>query len=363
MGVPTPFAGSAVVSADQPVAAIVNLVSSGPVTQESYDGMNNPATTVNVPLFQQGNHGTDTTLHIQNTTGSPTTVTVASRGPGAPATAPTFNLAANASVAVDGTNDQITVPTFVGSVVVSATQPIAVEVNQSSGTILFADTGAVGGSTVVYAPLLMTNNHGMSTGLQVQNTGDTPTTMSLFLDGSSTPAAVSGLIQPGASQNWYPIPTTNAGPAYVGSGKVTTNNGMTMLGIVNELNTVSGQGMAYSTFGAGTQSVQMPLLQYNNHGIYTGEQIQNVGDASATVDLIVNGNIVDTKTLAAGKSFTWYDVKNPVIYGNSTVSSAVAMGHSPTDQLVGVVNQITDPYVTGSGDTSSVYEGFNGSTP
>jgi len=358
MKVPTPFAGSAVVSADQPVSAIVNLLSSGPTTGEAYDGVNTPGAVSNIPLFQQNNAGFNTTLHIQNTTGSPNTVTVTFQGTGAPAPL-TFNLPSNGSIAVDATNDQI-VGKFVGSVVVSGTQGVAVEVNQTNNTILFANTGSVTGGTTLYAPLLMTNNHGFSTGFQVQNTGSIATDLSLFLNGSST-AAETVTVQPGQSHTWYPIPGTvlGSGTTFIGSGTVTSNNAQPLLGTVNELST-GGQGMAYNAFTAGTQSVQMPLVMFNNSAYYTGEQIQNIGTTSATVDLIVNGNVVDTQTIAAGASYTWFSFTNSALYGGAKVSSAVAKGHSTTDQLVGIVNEITNPQV--AGDSSFAYEGFNAAT-
>jgi len=363
MLVPTPFAGSAVVSADQPVSAIVNLLSSGPITGEAYDGVNTPGTTANVPLFQQGNGGYNTTLHIQNATSAANAVTVTFNGPGAPAPL-IFNLQPNGSIGVDATNDQITVGKFVGSVIVSGSGAIAVEVNQTNNAILFASTGSASGTTKLFAPLLMSNNGGVSTGFQVQNTGASPTTLTLTL--TSSPSGVqfatdTAVVQPGQSKTWFPLPgTTIGGVKFVGSGTVTTDNGMPLLGTVNELNlNVPGQGMAYNAFGSGTQSVQMPLIMFNNSTYFTGEQIQNVGTADSTVNLLINGTPVDGGHLIhPGASFTWFDTGNAAIYGNTKVTSAIAMGSSPSDQLVGIVNEITVPQTPNS-DTSFAYEGFN----
>jgi len=368
MLVPTPFAGSAVVSADQPVSAIVNLESNGPITAEGYDGVNIPGTTANVPLFQQGNSGFNTTLHIQNATGAANTVTVAFQGAGAPAPL-TFQLQPNGSIAVDATNDQISVSKFVGSVVVTGTGAVAVEVNQTNNVILFANTGSASGATTLYAPLLMTNNHGFSTGFQVQNTGSVPTNITLTLRETKTglvfgtPQTVS--VNPGESKTWYPVPGTalNSGVTFIGSGTVTSDNGQPLLGTINELSigqTTPDQGMAYNAFTSGTQSVQMPLVMFNNSGYYTGEQIQNVGSANADVDLVVNGNIVDTRTIAPGASYTWFSFTNGALYGGVKVSSAVAKGHLSTDKLVGIVNEVTNPQI--SGDSSFAYEGFNAGT-
>jgi len=357
MSVNAGFSGSAVVSADQPVSAIVNLLSAGPVTGEAYDGVNAPATSMNVPLFQQGNHGYNTSIHIQNSVGVANTVTITFNGPGAPG-AFSVNLAPNASISIDASNDHITVGTFIGSAVVSGTSPIAVEVNQTNDAILFSYTGSAIGSPTIYAPLLMTNNHGFSTGLQVQNIDTTKTTtLSLFLNGGATPAETV-TVGPGQSHTWYPIPGTSlTGTTFIGSGKVVSSDpSVQLLGAVNELST-GGQGMTYNTFSSGTQSVQMPLVMFNNHGYYTGEQIQNVGPTASTVDLIVNGSTVDTQTIQPGASFTWFSFTNGAIYGNQKVTSAIAKGRSSTDQLVGIVNEITNPQI--AGDSSFSYEGFN----
>jgi len=351
-----------VVSADQPIVAIVNLQSSGPSTGESYDGVNAPGVTANIPLFQQGNAGYDTTLHIQNTDttvgDANNMVTVTFKGSGAPAPL-TFSLPPSGSIAVDRSNDQIIVPKFVGSVVVSGTQPIAVESNQTNSTILFASTGSASGSTSVFAPLLMSNNGGFSTGFQVQNTGAVTTTLTLTVSqtgSSSTFATDTAVVGPGQSKTWYPIPgTTLPGAKFVGSGIVTSDNNMPLLGVVNELS-IGGQGMAYNAFGSGAQSVQMPLIMFNNSGFYTGEQVQNVGSTDATVDLLINGIVVDTQVIGHGNAFTWFNTNNPAIYGNQKVSSGVAKGRSPTDQLVGIVNETTLPQQ--GGDTSFAYEGF-----
>ncbi len=352
MAAPAGFQGSVVVSADQPIAAITNLLASNPTMGEAYDGVSTPAQTVNVPLFQQGNGGYNSTIHIQNTSSNSNNVTVTFNGGGAPITV-SNTIPGNGSWTVDQTNDNIT-GRFVGSAIVSGSQPVAVEVNQSNGAILFSYTGGGAGGPTVYAPLLMNNNHGFSTGFQVQNTSSGPTVVSLFLNGSSSAVATANLAA-GQSVTWYPIPGTSAG--FVGSGTVTSNNGATLLGAVNELDTITGQGMTYNAFNSGTQTVNMPLIMFNNHGYYTGEQIQNVGTCNTTVDLSINGTVVDSKPIAIGQSYTWFSFTNPTIYGNTTVSSATAHARDGCGSIVGIVNEVTNPQQSGA--TSFAYEGFN----
>jgi hypothetical protein len=350
MSAPAGFSGSVVVSADQPIEAITNLLASNPTMGEAYDGIAAPATTVNIPLFQQNNSGYNSTLYVQDASGSGGTVTATFNGGTTPVT-DTFALPANGSVVINATNDGLGTGKFVGSVTVTGTNPIAAEVNQSNGTQLLSYTGSGAGGPAVYAPLLMNNNGGYSTGFQVQNVGTLATTVSLFLNGSTTAVATAPL-NPGQSVTWYPVPGTSAG--FVGSGKVTSSNGQNLLGVVNELNAATGQAMTYDAFNTGTATVNMPLIMYGNSGYFTGEQIQNIGSTATTVTLSINGTVVATQPIAAGASFTWYG--SNLIPGGGKVGSATATA-SAGGTIVGVVNEITSPQQ--SGDTSFSYEGFN----
>ena len=351
---PVGFGGSAVVSADQPIAAITNLITSSPTMGEAYDGIVTASTNAFVPLFQQANSGYNSTLYVQNT--STSTSTTANVTFSSPAQTVTKSYALNAagSIAIDASNDGLS-GTFVGSATVTASQPLAVEVNQTNNVELFAYTGSSAGSSTVYAPLIMTSNHGYSTGLQVQNVDPSlTTTVSLYLNGNST-AAATATLSPGQSVPWYPVPGTT--PGFVGSATVKSSNGATLLGAVNELASSSGQGMTYNMFGSGTQTVNMPLVMFNNHGYYTGEQVQNVGASAATVDFKINGQVVDTQVIQPGQSYTWYSSTQNLIPGGGTVAAGTASAREGGSQIVGIVNEITSPQT--GGDTSFAYEGFN----
>ncbi len=353
MAAPAGFVGSAVISADQPIQAITNILGASPTTGEAYDGVSSPATTVNVPLFQQANSGFNTSLYIQNASASSNNVTVTFYQNGTQVSQKVFPLGANGSVTVDASNDGITTK-FVGSAIVTAQQPVSVTANQTNGSILFSYTGAGAGAPTLYAPLIMTNNSGWTTGFQVQNAGSQATTVSLYLNGGSSAVATANL-SPGQSVTWFPVPGTTSGSKFVGSATVKSNNGQPLLGAVNELNSALGQGMTYSAFVGGTQTVNMPLIMFNNSGYYTGEQIQNVGSIPATVDFKVNGTVVSTQVIQPGASFTWFGTN--LIPGGGKVASAQAVAREGGAQIVGIVNEITSPQQPG--DTSFAYEGFS----
>jgi len=353
MAAPTGFVGSVFIGADQPIRAITNLLGADPTNGEAYNGITDLSTVVNVPLFQQANGGYNTSLYIQDNSGAANSVTVRFNHSGTMVSERTYDLPANASLTVDSTNDGIS-GTFVGSANVTARQPVAVIANQTNGLLLFSYSGSGSGSPAVYAPLIMTNNHGWSTGFQVENVGTAATTASLFLNGGSTAVATADLA-PGQSVTWYPVPGTTSTNPFVGSAKVTSSNDQPLLGVVNELNNTVGQGMAYNAFTTGTQGVDLPLIMFNNSGYFTGEQIQNVGATVATVDFRVNGTVVTTQVIQPGQSYTWYGTN--LIPDGGKVASAQAIARESGAQIVGIVNEVTSPQQPG--DTSFAYEGFN----
>src|SRR5262249_49873018 len=232
----------------------------------------------------------------------------------------------NGSMTLDQTNDGIS-GKFIGSVVISGSAPLAAVVNQSNGSNLMSATGSAStaGSPTVYAPLLMLNNgsdHAFSTGLQAQNVGTQSTNVTLtvhYSDGSQQKISTVA-VAPGASYTWYPIPMTKA----VGSGVLTSDNGQPLLGVVNELDTVTNQAMTYSAFGTanGTQTVNMPLVMFNNSSYFTGEQIQNIGTCSTTVTV--------TATNQSGQSAqTSYSIPSQssvTLYGTNLLPGGAKVG-------------------------------------
>ena len=355
MEVSTEFFGSAVITSDQPVAAITNVQTTNPPTGEAYNGIGQPATTVHVPLFQQANGGFDTSLFVMNASSLSNDVTVTFlSATGAVVSTASASVPPLGSTAFPATPLPIT-GAFVGSAIVTAAQPVAVVVKQSNGAILFLSNGSAAGSPTLFAPLLMTDNNGWSTGLQVQNRGTLATTASLFLNGGTTAVAAARL-NPGQSVTWFPLPGTTAGTRFVGSGTVTSDNGQPLVGIVNELNTVTGQGMAYDTFNGGSQTVNLPLIMFDNHGFFTGEQIQNVGTCDTTVDFSIDGTLVTSRALAIGQSFTLFSTTSNPIPNGGTVAGATARARDACGAIVGIVNEGTSPQQ--GGDTSFAYGGI-----
>lgn len=146
-------------------------------------------------------------------------------------------------------------PGFVGSAVAVSTKGGGQ--NNVAGLVLethpdsqqgMVYSGFGNGSASLVAPLLMTDNRGWSTGLQVQNIGKLPADLTLRVDGRVVANAQVGA---GDSVTWYPIPGTS--PGFVGAG-IVESSGPPIVGLVNEIQPRSDGGdtsMAYEAFNAG----------------------------------------------------------------------------------------------------------------
>ncbi len=237
------FAGSAVVSSDTKVAAIVNETASNPTMAESYDGVSSTATanTLYVPLVMKNNGGWSTTIYLQNAGSSDATnVQLTFNGTSNFVyTIPTIKAGAS-FVLPQATMSQMGTK-WIGSVTVNSNQPVAASINETNGSVLLAYSATTSGGSKVYAPLLMNNNKGWYTGFQVMNVGSSAATVNLKINGNQVDQVV---IPAGNSKTWYPIPGM---PSTVAGGSAEGATGTEQLvGIVNEINATSGDNsMSY----------------------------------------------------------------------------------------------------------------------
>ncbi len=361
------FNGSVVVSSDQPVAAIVNVLGDSGAFGASYSGFSSGSTTASIPLVMKNNYGFSTWFNVQNTGTADANVTVTySNGTSEVATikpgaAATFDQATNANLP-DG---------FVGSAVVSSTQPVAIAVLEVGPTTLLAYNGFPSGSTELLMPLVNANNYGYVTGIQIQNLGTTDTDVTVSYTPSSAGSACTETqtVPAGKSATFalyaftYDAPsgvtiTTNCtkGSTFVGSAKVTANSAnQPLVAIVNQLNSGANKGASYAAFdpAAGTSTVVFPLIMDRNFGYFTGFSVMNVGTSSTTVTCTFTGSSRTVNaTLNPGEALT--DVQLNQI-ADGYVGSAVCTA-SGGGSIVGVVNELN---TSSTGDAFLVYEGAN----
>jgi hypothetical protein len=360
---PSGFNGSVIIESDQQVVAIVNTVGDG-LYFASTTGFSSGSTSINLPLLMKGNSGFDTWFNVQNTGTASTDVTVTySNGTTETATIPpgaakTFDQATNAS---------LTAP-FVGSATVTSTvENIVATVMQvgTGGTKALLGYNSFGnGSTTITAPLVMANNSGFFTGIQVMNVGTAPTDVTITYGantsgGSLTPTAdTCAALQVGQSCTKLQLGGQWASK-YVGGATVTNSAGQNLVAIVNQLSLV-GQGTAYEGFdpaGAST-SVVAPLVMANNSGFFTGIQVQNVGTGNCDIAVTYGPNTAGSFAPAAesftgltpGSSNTFLQTGSswPSIY----VGSATITGTGASCKVASIVNELA----FGAGDKFMTYQ-------
>jgi hypothetical protein len=371
-GLTAGFSGSAVISSDQPVVAISNmlLTESGGTTYgfggASYGGFESGASSASLPLIMKGNANYSTWFNVQNTGSADTTVTVTySNGATEGATIP----AGAAYTFVQDDNGDLP-DGFVGSATVDGGgQPIAASVVELGPTTVFAYNGFTGGSTEVVMPLVNANNYGYVTGIQIQNAGDTDTDVTVAYTPSSSGTACTEqrTIAAGASATFALYVFTYSGSAplaedcvmgeqFVGSAAVSANSAdQPLVAIVNQLHPSNNKGASYGGFdpAAGTDAVAMPLIMDRNYGYFTGFSVMNVGSADTTVTCTYTDNAhTDVATLAPGEALAPVQLN---VLADTYVGSATCTA-SDGGSIVGIVNELNS---SSAGDAFLVYEGFN----
>jgi hypothetical protein len=350
------FNGSVVISSDQPVAAIVNVLGDGFAFGASYESFTEGADTVNLPLIMKGNFNFNTWFNVQNASapgGSPVDVTISYAGTACEETATieagaaaTFNQATNACL-----------PTpYVGAATIEATDGnVVAAVMQVGPTTLFAYNGFTDGATNPVMPLVQGNNFNYFTGIQVQNTGNAATdvTVSYVAGAAGNDCTQTETIAPGASATYQDC-SSMAVPTFIGGASVSVNSAdQPLVAIVNQLNLPDGKGAAYNGFdpGLATDSVNFPLIMRDNFGFFTGFNIYNAGMANANVTCTFSGAGAPAPvnaTVAPGDTLTAIQLGSGLYVGSVQCTAA---GGS----LVGVANQLG----SAAGDNLFAYGGFN----
>jgi len=376
MNVPDGFNGSVVITSDQPIVAIANQLTTDPTMAGSYTGLPRGETTVNLPLVMRNHSGWNTVISVQNAGAADAHVTLAFQpSPGFPGSPDTINdtIPPGAAHRYDQSGQTNLGDEFVGSVVISSDQPVVAEVNEieTGGSRLMSYTGFVGpGSATVNIPLVMSQNNGWWTGVQVQNLGTDPTDITItfhpdpaYTTWTPDPETVAN-VAPGASANFL-----QAGgqwtQLFVGSAVVTNSAGQPLVAIVNELKG-GDQGMSYSGFdpATATDQVNLPLIMTQNpepDRWWTGVQVQNLGTVPTDITITFHPAPGVTWTpapetvtnVAPGASANF--LQSGGQWTQVFVGSAVVT-NSAGQPIAAIVNEITKSPV---GEESMSYNGFN----
>jgi len=289
-------AGSARVSATQPVATFVNEFAPGSSSDAtSYTGIS-PGTGTGAVLFAPviGNNaygGYTTGIGLLNLASTTTDLTITYRdGTGSPVKVQTLSaVAAGAYQALYSGDPGLGLPVgFAGTATIaSSAGNLAAIVNETGPGGQFSSYDAVpAGSTTLYAPAALNNAYGgFNTGMGIQNTtGSAGTVTITYYDVLGSPTVKTFSIVANGYLGVYQgtdIPATGAYTA-----KITST--VAIAAIVNEVasspNPAVQQSTAYNTFAAGSSSLHLPLVESAGaDGWSTGEGIMNTGTAATTV--------------------------------------------------------------------------------
>jgi hypothetical protein len=176
------FNGSVVISSDQPVAAIVNVLGDGFAFGEAYESFTEGADTANLPLIMKGNFGFNTWFNVQNASapgGASVDVEIPTLTPPVPRQPQFLPVLLPPSIRPP---ILAYLTPYVGAATVTATGGnVVAAVMQVGPTTLFAYNSFTDGSTEPVMPLVQGNNFGYFTGIQVQNTGSDATNVTVSL--------------------------------------------------------------------------------------------------------------------------------------------------------------------------------------
>jgi len=373
--VPSGFNGSLVVSSDQPVAAIANVLTTDYAGGAAYSSFGSGATTINLPNINKNNYGLDTWFNVQNTGSADATVNISYK-PGS-CTAQVV-VKPNASKTVDQSVDTCLANGFVGAATLTSNQPIVATAMQiqRTGKQVIAYRGFASASTVLVMPQVSSNLYKSGTGIHIQYTGGTATNVTLtYTPSAGFPGAScteTKAINAGASTTFaFPQLPSGCGTSgtgvsdlvnggFVGSAKVTGNSAnMPLVGIVNQITRGASSGDAYQAINPAnaTSHVILPNINDRNYSLFTGLAVANVGSQQTHIKCVFsNSTYVAEADVQPGASLT--NVQLNQIAPNY-VGSAVCTATGGDAKIAGIAQQTKSGSVPTTSDVLFVYDGFN----
>ena len=357
------FSGSVVISSDQPVAALSNMMNSAITAVGTYVGRNKGSTSVYLPLLMANSDGGfNSWFALQNPNPSSTNVTVNySDG-----ITTSFTLAAYASHNFYQKQEPHTSNLFAAEV--TSDEPVVVVAFLEDAKTLAAYNGFASGAVSPAMPLVNSNNNGFYTDIQIQNTGDAETrvTVSYMPSAAGTSCTETQTVAAGQSVTFARDAFQNGsnstcagGERFIGSGHVTTNSASQPLAAVVSQRAGSPsltQFAAYSSFDPddATQAVRMPAIMDRNGGFFTSINVMNVGSSETAVECtFTDTTYTVTGTLQPNETLT--DLQANRIQSDY-VGGAACTAQADGAKIVAVVNQLKTDAID---DQFLTYEGIN----
>lgn len=410
------FQGSATVSSDQPLRAIVNTTNrlaagygiAGGTAAAQYQGVNTPANEVRFPLAKNNHFGKYTTFYVQNAGSGVTKVKVDFSFGGGTCSITTGDVQPGRMVVVSPAQPGSGCPsgnnTGLGSATAKAettSESLAGVVlehgNENPAKILQATRGFAPGDYDVkaYAPTIKNNFFRRFTGMNVQNVSGAAVNVTVKYVGIGTatgfPSCVGQTYQqtkpnlaPGASVTFVHLSSGTLEPNPVPEGclaSATIEANGNIVAVVNESflsSVVQGgtqqESTTYSALPANsaTAKIAAPVFKQKSYNKITGLSVQNVSSSPANVTVKFTGPTgtftTKAESVPVGGAITYVEMfKEPNRFNGTSIPANISDANGlfsvvvTADQnIVAIANESTYPFV-GSPllQDKNNYEGFN----
>jgi hypothetical protein len=305
-----------------------------------------PGSPVYLPLVTQDPSGWDTSWSIQNPTASAVTgVAELYDATGAHAGQLPFTLPPWGSDTYAVSDVIGPAASFTGSVAIRASGPVAVIANgDHSGMDRMSYEAVSAGAALLAAPLILKDRDGWSTGVQVQNLGQVPTTVRITYVGvAGAVADESAMIGPLASHTFFQPANAALPRGFVGSATIQSTNAQPLAAVV-AATAQSGGALAYAAISVGADSLHAPILYRRYNGWDSSMQIQNLNPAPARVTIAYQssgptpGGGTEALVIPGGGSITLNQAAQPLLPDGFVGSARIVA--EPGARLAGVVSQV-----------------------
>jgi hypothetical protein len=272
----------------------------------------------------------------------------------------------SASIPVGGSSSFFTLSAvsvgFDGSVVIESDQPVV------ASSLLYGNTtehigaydGFSSGATSLYIPLTQKNNYGVTSFLNVQNTGSSDAHVTVNFPGTYTgnPCAQTATIKPNAAAR-FDQATNSCLPDGFRAATITSDQPVVTVIVQIQTNYGSAKAgiLASGGFTSGSTNPIFPLVSSGWYGSITGIQIQNTGTLPTDVTVTYTpspaypgASCTETKTINVGVSRNFALSTNNLLPQacrttqgsfNAFVGSARVTGNTASQPLVAIANQIS----------------------
>jgi len=354
---------SVVISADQPIVAIANLIgeAAGPTFYNgSYSGFEEGATPIYMPSVVYEYYNWNSLISVQNVGTSPTDIKIEIYSGATKVGEKNYtNVPASASRHLDleteGAGLGLTAGLNGSAVVTSSAGSIVATDNQTAdGGYTQSYNGFLSGAKTLYVPGLYNNYWGWFASLNIQNIGAGSTNVTVTYSDGDTSNFTLG---PRESKLLY-MPTEKTLPTTLFAATITSTT-EDVVAIVNAATTTK-QAQTYNALAGGSSTVGLPTVMNDYYDWKTSFTVQNVSTASTTVTYTYANGGGGSFSLAPGASKEIYQPTDMPNSGDINGRTSVTVTSSGGVAIAAIVNETNDTgQVAGTGDWSMSYNGFN----